>query len=71
MLSRAKQPNLFQEQVLKDKSLHKRAKEWAPLNNCKEYNDDFPSLSDDYLLSITFGVHQIKQAPHYADQHLR
>ena len=30
----------------------------------------FPCLRDDYLRSITFGIYQLSQAPHYADQHL-
>ena len=27
-------------------------------------------MSDGYLRSITFGVYQLSEAPHYADQHL-
>ena len=38
--------------------------------NIESIDFTFPRLSDDYLRSITFGVYQLSQAPHYADQHL-
>ena len=69
MLEKAKQPNHLKEKVLQDKTLGKRARQWVPLNEARHY-DTFPTLTEDYLRSLTFGVYQLKQAPNYADQHL-
>lgn len=69
MLEISKQPNILQEKISQDKTLSKRSRDWVPLQECRHY-DYFPRLSEEYLRSLTFGVYQLKQAPHYADQHL-
>ena len=67
MVERSKMPNLVQREVESLAHLTKSVCHWQ---NIESIDFTFPRLSDDYLRSITFGVYQLSQAPHYDDQHL-
>ena len=67
MVERSKMSNLVQREVESLAHLTKSVCHWQ---NIESIDFTFPCLSDDYLRSITFGIYQLSQAPHFADQHL-
>lgn len=67
MVERSKMANLVQQEVESQGHLKKHLSHWQSIESI---DFTFPRLGDDYLRSLTFGVYQLSQAPHYADQHL-
>lgn len=49
--------------------LQHRSKKWEDID-AKDAVPNFPSLTENSLRDLTFGVYQLKQAPAYVDQHL-
>lgn len=67
MVERSKMANLVQQQVESQGHLKKHLSHWQSIESI---DFTFPRLGDDYLRSITFGMYQLSQVPHYGDQHL-
>jgi hypothetical protein len=68
MLHLSGQVNLVQNRVMSDTALSHRSKSWIPIESCFESIPSFPKMSEDEIRSLTFGVHQIRQAASYIDE---